>query len=80
MRLTSEISQKEGIRVGRFVKETYGCNQLLKDLSNKVINVTTLQAKQEIKRCDVTYIVVVCSLGLASQEVDVFDKSTNEIA
>ena len=29
------IDQKEGIRVGRFVKETYGCNQLLKDLSNR---------------------------------------------
>ena len=48
-------------------------------LSNKMTNVTTLQAKQEIKRCDVTYIVDVCSLGLASQEVDVFVKSTNEM-
>jgi hypothetical protein len=53
---------------------------MTQSLSNKMTNVTTLQAKQEIKRCDVTYIVVVCSLGLASQEVDVFDKSTNEIA
>jgi hypothetical protein len=36
--------------------------------------------KQEIKTCDVTYInFVVCSLGLASQEVDVFVKSTNEM-
>jgi len=50
---------------------------MTQSLSNKKTNVTTLQAKQEIKRCDVTYIVVVCSLGLASQEVDVFDKSTN---
>jgi hypothetical protein len=32
------------------------------------------------KRCDVTYNVATCSLGLASQEVDVFDKSTNENA
>jgi len=32
------------------------------------------------KRCDVTYIVSVLGLGLASQEVDVFDKSTNELA
>jgi hypothetical protein len=41
-------------------------------------NVTTLQAKQEIKRCDVTYIISVVGLGLASQEVDVLAKSTNE--
>jgi hypothetical protein len=53
---------------------------MTQSLSNKMTNVTTLQAKQEIKRCDVTYIVAVCNLGLASQEVDVFDKSTNEIA
>jgi hypothetical protein len=39
-------------------------------LSKEVRKVTTLQAKQEIKTCDVTYInSVVCSLGLASQEV-----------
>jgi hypothetical protein len=53
---------------------------MAQSLSNKVINVTTLQAKQEIKKCDVTYIVSVLGLGLASQEVDVFDKSTNELA
>ena len=41
-------------------------------------NVTTLQAKQEIKRCDVTYIISVVGLGLASQEVDILAKSTNE--
>jgi hypothetical protein len=36
--------------------------------------------KQEIKACDVTYInFVVCSLGLASQEVDVLTNSTNEM-
>jgi hypothetical protein len=44
-----------------------------------VRKVTTLQAKQEIKACDVTYIkFVVCSLGLASQEVDVLANLTNE--
>jgi hypothetical protein len=33
------------------------------------------------KRCDVTYIIAAkLGLGLASQEVDVFDKSTNELA
>jgi hypothetical protein len=48
-------------------------------LSNKVTNVTTLQAKQEIKRCDVTYIIAALLwLGLASQEVDVLLISTNE--
>ena len=34
--------------------------------------------KQEIKKCDVTYIIYVLGLGLASQEVDVLTKSTNE--
>jgi hypothetical protein len=54
---------------------------MAQNLSNEVRKVTTLQAKQEIKACDVTYIkFVVCRLGLASQEVDVFVKSTNEIA
>jgi hypothetical protein len=42
----------------------------------KMTNVTTLQAKQEIKRCDVTYIISV--VGLASQEVDVLANLTNE--
>ena len=32
-----------------------------------------------LNRYDVTYIIFVLGLGLASQEVDVFDKSTNEI-
>jgi hypothetical protein len=53
---------------------------IAQNLSNKMTNVTTLQAKQEIKRCDVTYIISVVGLGLASQEGDVFDKSTNELA
>jgi hypothetical protein len=47
-------------------------------LSKEVRKVTTLQAKQEIKACDVTYITYVAGLGLASQEVDVLAKSTNE--
>ena len=47
-------------------------------LSYEVRKVTTLQAKQEIKACDVTYIIFVAGLGLASQEVDVLAKSTNE--
>ena len=34
--------------------------------------------KQEIKKCDVTYIIYVLGLGLASQEVDVLTKSTIE--
>jgi hypothetical protein len=33
-----------------------------------------------LNKLDVTYIIVVLGLGLASQEVDVFDKSTNENA
>jgi hypothetical protein len=42
-------------------------------------NVTTLQVEQEVKACDVTYInFVVCSLELASQEVDVLSNLTNE--
>ena len=32
-----------------------------------------------LNRYDVTYIISVLGLGLASQEVDVFDKSANEI-
>jgi hypothetical protein len=51
---------------------------MTQSLSNEVRKVTTLQAKQEIKRCDVTYIISVVGLGLASQEVDVLAKSTNE--
>jgi hypothetical protein len=31
-----------------------------------------------LNKLDVTYIIAVLGLGLASQEVDVFDKSTNE--
>jgi hypothetical protein len=43
---------------------------MAQNLSKEVRKVTTLQAKQEIKACDVTYInFVVCNLGLASQEV-----------
>jgi hypothetical protein len=42
---------------------------MAQNLSNEMTNVTTLQAKQEIKRCDVTYINFVAGLGLASQEV-----------
>jgi hypothetical protein len=51
---------------------------MTQSLSYKMTNVTTLQSKQEIKRCDVTYIVAACSLGLASQEVDVLANLTNE--
>jgi hypothetical protein len=49
---------------------------MAQNLSKEMTNVTTLQAKQEIKRCDVTYINFV--VGLASQEVDVLTNSTNE--
>ena len=53
---------------------------MAQNLSKEVSKVTMLQAKLEVKTCDVTYInFVVCSLGLASQEVDVFVKSTNEM-
>ena len=51
---------------------------MTQSLSNEVRKVTTLQSKQEVKRCDVTYIISVVGLGLASQEVDVLAKSTNE--
>jgi hypothetical protein len=51
---------------------------MTQSLSDKVIKVTTFQAKQEIKKCDVTYDIFVLGLGLASQEVDVLTKSTNE--
>jgi hypothetical protein len=53
---------------------------MTQSLSDKVIKVTTFQAKQRDKKCDVTYIISVLGLGLASQEVDVFDKLTNEYA
>jgi hypothetical protein len=54
---------------------------MAQNLSKEMTNVTTLQAKQEIKRrCDVTYIIFCCSLGLASQEVNVLTNSTNKIA
>jgi hypothetical protein len=58
---------KERQRAQRFVKQALKGNQLLKVYQIEVINVTTLQAKQEIKRCDVTYTNSVA--GLASQEV-----------
>jgi hypothetical protein len=51
---------------------------MTQSLSDKVIKVTTLQAKKIDKKCDVTYIISVLGLGLASQEVDVLTKSTNE--
>jgi hypothetical protein len=52
---------------------------MAQSLSNKVTNVTTLQAKQEIKRGVTSPILLLHSgLGLASQEVDVLANSTNE--
>ena len=53
---------------------------MTQSLSDKVIKVKTFQAKQRDKTCDVTYIIYVLGLGLASQEVDVFDKLANENA
>ena len=44
-------------------------------------NVTTLQAKQEIKKGVTSPIMLLhLGLGLASQEVDVLAKSTNKIS
>jgi hypothetical protein len=51
---------------------------MTQSLSDKVNKVTTFQPKQRDKKCDVTYITSVVGLGLASQEVDVVAKSTNE--
>jgi hypothetical protein len=53
---------------------------MTQSLLDKVIKVTTFQVKQRDKKCDVTYIISILGLGLASQEVDVFNKLTNEYA
>ena len=64
----------------RFVKQAYGCNQQLKvyQIVDNVKNV--LRPNKVFNRYDVTYIVVVLGLGLASQRGRRFDKSTNENA
>ena len=51
---------------------------ITQSLLNEVMNVTTFQVQQRKRRCDVTYIISAVGLGLASQEVDVLAKSTNE--
>jgi hypothetical protein len=58
------------------VEVTY--NSKSNNQGEKCHNVVSINKRS--KGCDVTYInFVVCSLGLASQEVDVFVKSTNEM-
>ena len=45
-------------------------------IDDKYHNVAGINKRS--KRCDVTYIIYVVGLGLASQEVDVLANSTNE--
>jgi hypothetical protein len=52
---------------------------MTQNLSNKVIKVTTLQPNKRSKDVTSPILLLLQRLGLASQEVDVFDKLTNEI-